>query len=139
MLLSSGFVNKGSRPCLRDHLVAKIGRFAACSPLKRLGSTGSQACENFLSDFSKEFWDPRAPRPVKFSLVISVRIWTENSLVISVRNLGPTGSQASQNFLSDFSKEFSRPVLRDFAKNTQSLAGPGFTSGRDGSAFRSGR
>ena len=98
MLLSSGFVNKGSRPCLRDHLVAKIGRFAASSPLERLGSTGSPACENFLSDFSKEFWDPRAPRPVKISLVISVRIWTENSLVISVRNSGIHGLPGQSKF-----------------------------------------
>ena len=92
MLLSSGFVNKGSRPCLRDHLVAKMGRFARHFPLNLLGPTGSSAGENFLTGFSKEIWDLRAPRPVKISLVISVRNLTEISLVNPVRNLGPTGS-----------------------------------------------
>ena len=76
----------------RSPYAPKWAVFACNFPLNLLGPTGSSAGENFLTGFSKEIWDLRAPPPVKIPLVISVRNLTEISLVISVRNLGPTGS-----------------------------------------------
>ena len=57
----------------RSPYAPKWAVFACNFPLNLLGPTGSSAGENFLTGFSKEIWDLRAPPPVKISLVISVR------------------------------------------------------------------